>query len=352
MFVPAVRSIPVVVKPRKINPRTAQRAYESQAIHESLGANVSDDTLRWWPEAASKSISVSLGSVLYPTKAVKDLKVVVGGPARPMLSSAFFRTLKSPRQFLTKNLGLKPPPPSKGLGRLEYREELRILMNPTAVATRSTEDSTPIPDLEIRMIIDKYKRTINLGSVRLIFETRQADLVLPGQPADLRFATELYASANTPTKMPPQIEDFLGSSNLNIWGTDRLKTPPNLDLPIPRYCVQSPSRGNLQGANAGSQAIGVSSPENINYAFASLEHISDLVERWGDLDVVYFFIEAGRTGGRREGLRISGSPSTLKSPASALIQVANTLIANSLQRSSDVSATEPVPVAKPRNRTP
>jgi len=327
-------------KPLKILPEIANKAYQSQMIQESLSANVSDDTLRCWPSVTAQSLSLSFGKVVYPTKAVKRLKVAARGPASERLSSAFTRNLNSPRHFVTTNLGLQPPRIGLDGGKLQDSAELRILMTPTPVALQEAA-AEPIPDLEIGLFINQSTRTMTLRRVRLLFETRQSDLVMPDLPADLRFATKLYASANISTGSLSPIDDFLERSNLNIWGTDRLKTPPNLTLAIPQYAIRNSLCGTPEDVNADAQVIGPTSPLYVDYTFAALEHRCNLSERRGDFKIEYYVIEAGRTGGRKEGLRLTGHPTAVQDPGRALSEIANGLIANSVstrvrERFSDI----------------
>lgn len=329
-------------KPRRIVPATANKAYQSQTIQESLSANVSDRNLRCWPSVTAQSLSLSFGKVVYPTKAVKRLRVAARGPASERLSSAFTRNLNSPRQFVTTNLGLQPPRTGLDGGKLQDSAELRILMTPTPSALHE-EVSRPIPDLEIGLFINQSTRTITLRRVRLLFETRQSDLVMPDLPADLRFATKLFASANISTGSLPPIDEFLERSNLNIWGTDRLKTPSNLTLAVPQYSIQDPPRSNPKDVNADAQVTRPSTPLYVDYAFAALEHRCNLSERRGIFKIEYYVIEAGRTGGRKEGLRLTGHPTAVQDPGTALTEVANGLIANSVsthvrERFSDIDA--------------
>lgn len=327
-------------KPRKIVPALAEKAYKSQVIQESLSANVSEKDLRCWPNVTALSLSLSFGKVVYPTKVMKRFKVGTQGPASERLSLAFIKHLNSPRQFVTTNLGLQPPRIGFDGGKLQDSAELRILMTPTPVAQQEAI-SRPIPDLEIGLFINQSTRTMTLRRVRLLFEIRQSDLVLPDLPADLRLATKLFASANISTGSLPPIDDFLERSNLNVWGTDRLKTPPNLTLAIPQYSIQDPPRSNPGDANADAHITGPSAPLYVDYAFAALEHRCNLSERRGDFKIEYYVIEAGRTGGRKEGLRLTGHPTAVQDPGAALIEVANGLFANSVsmhvrERFSDI----------------
>ena len=347
-LVPTGWSTAQIRRPRGIDLSTAQKAYESQVIHEPPATIVAESEIWRWPEHTSQRITLDLGNVLYPTKAVNDLKVSARTPAGERLSSAFVRSLSSPRQFLSNNLGLKPPPIVAYDGKLHSIEELRILMAPRLDSVQSAQRSTQSPDMEILINVDKYKKTTSLGRVRLIFETRQSDLLLPDQPIDLRFATELYVNAKDPRENLPQVAEFLASSNLNIWGTDRLKTPQNLTVPTPCYSISNRSGEDQQDHYSKEESTRTNALEDVEYTFVSLEHRSDLVERRLGHDVVYSVIEAGRTGGRREGLRIVSPPTPLKNRGSALTEIANTLIASSLSRLPANSDPDLVPDPPPR----
>lgn len=312
-------------KPHQIDLGLAQRAFESQVIKQSLRADFLPPEHPGWPAAASQSSSLSLGYFLYPSKTVKGLKVEA---PRRRLSRGFIQSLNSPRRFLTNNLGLKPPPFVLTGSKVRYTEGLLIRMTPRLVATRPKDDLAPIPDLEISVLVDKQERSSSFNSLRLIFKTRKSDLLLPDLPVDLRFATELYATGALSLEKLPQLRDFLNSSNLNIWGTERLKTPPILSLPIPRYSVANLSKGDSEDTYVTDETAATAAPKNIEYAFASLEHRSELVERRGEHEIVYFVTEAGRTGGRRDGVRIISQAASPVDQGSALAEVANALITN------------------------
>ena len=185
----------------------------------------------------------------------------------------------------------------------------------------------PLPDLELCVSIDPLKRITKLANVRLICKTLEADLLMPYQPADLRFATQVYASAKMARKVPAPIEEFLDSSNLNVWGRDRLKTPTSLSLLVPRYFSWNAS-STKPTREASRLAIDRSSLEPVKYTFASLEHRSELVKRWRNLTFVYSVVEAGRTGGRREEFRIFATKRALEDPFKPLYDNVMDVMAN------------------------
>ena len=326
-------------KPHEINMEFAQMAYKSQIIDRSSMGNVIGSRLSCSPATTFQTASVSFGHILYPTKVIKRLKVAAQSPTSERLSSAFTRTLKGPRQFLTNNLGVKSLPSTTIGGNLRYVEELLIRLTPRPMVTNPSDVSAPIPDLEIRVLIDTHAKATRMRNARLIFETRQSDLLLPDQPVDLRFSTDLYTNAANSFQDFSPLENFISASNLNVWGTERLKTPPYLTIPNPRYASLDLSRNEEQDTDGNVGATNINERKDVEYAFSSLEHKSALVQRWGEYIIEYFVIEAGRAGGRREGTRIITDGFDLSNQGSALARVANAVIAH--PRTMEYADSEP-----------
>ena len=304
-------------------------ALKGQDIREKLLADVSHEALKYWPKSTQQNASVKFGHILYLTKIVKDFEVMARGKSGGMLSSAFTRSLRSPRRFLGTNLGLQSFPLGDDVGKLVRKDGLRICLTPKMREDQSEKPTVLLPDLEIGIAINQAQRTTELGSVRLVFKKREADLLMPDQIADLRFSTEIFATANTLSGVPQELGEFLASSNLEVWGTGRLKTPPGLRLPIPRYSTsEASSKGSAKSQVALSEFDPVS-PIYVDYTFASLEHRSELVELRPAHDLVYSIIEAGRTGGRREELSVVVQRTGSKHQGISLYEVAQNLITKS-----------------------
>ena len=323
---PVERKKPAVA--HDVSKKAIKLALRSQKIHDDLRADVSHEELGFWPNSTQQSSSATIGHILYPKKIVKNLKIINHAEAGGTIASRFIKKINLPHQFLGINLGLRSFPLGNDSGKLVWNDELRIYLTPKTGEVQSEQPTVPLPELEIRITINQVQRTTKLGSVRLIFERREADLLMPGQPADMRFSTEMYATANNLNDVPQELSEFLASSNLNVWGTDRLKTPPSLRLPTPRYSIPDASVTRTAIPQASP------SPNYVDYTFASLEHRSGLVELGRDYNLVYSVIEAGRTGGRREELSVMAHKTGSENQGMNLYEVAQKIIKDSHYDSS------------------
>lgn len=327
---------------RNIHFKTAQKAYKTRGILGNLVADTSDADLHCWPDVTSQTSSLMPGHLLYPTKVVGSLNVATRGSSDRKFSPPFLRTLRSSRQFLMGSIGLDPLRELESNTKLRYVEDLRVLLTVQAQDATPSDDLSRKPNLEILIAIDREERTTRLASVRLIFATRHCDLVLPAHQMDLRFSTEQQAIAKSSIMLLPAIQTFLAESNFDIWGTERLKTPPTLKLSIPKYSFHRSSQQS-SGDEADSSSVTKTCSEHTEYEFASLEHRASLGHRSGDLDVLYSVIEAGRTGGRREGLQLCAQSPLTDKVGSNMIRLVNSMIEESMSNQhdddSDIDAT-------------
>ena len=296
--------------------RVALRATEK--LHSTIKHPSTEHGL-WLPKSAhwlpDKQVAQSavIGRVIYPTNVVKHLKVAGQHKTNIRLSSAFWRTLACRREFLTSNHGLQPSfAPTEG-SELSPKEFLLIKLSPKqetqhfAEAPAKEGESQPdpykqLPDLEIRLDVDREQQTLTPKQIRLVFKTLESDLLLPHRQSDLRFVTQWYM--NSSANLDPEILSFIKSSKLNVWGSDRLKTPSSLALHVPR-CIGKDNREIDTGESQFKQQAA------IEYAFAGLEHRTQLLYEREGFHFEYTVIEAGRIGGRREEFRVH-APSQFK----------------------------------------
>ena len=240
------------------------------------------DTLEsYWERDLRQGTSTIFGQILYPANSPASMDIKKKDSRREFLT-----TVPGLRQFLTE---LMPQ-------NLDHQEELSIRLRPSQGSGSETILANDLPGLDITVVVDKENRQTSLRSARLITGERQSDLLLPNEAMDLRFITESHLSAGE--QMDQRIQDFIAASNLNIWGHDRLKTPASLQLSIPPHATRS-GIGKLKSPVDSDSGIPV------NYIFASLSHRSLLRVKFLDFHLEYSMIEAGRTGGRRDELRLS-----------------------------------------------
>jgi len=235
-----------------------------------------------WDTELRYNTSTVFGQVLYP------MNVPAGQDIEQQIQSRreFLTTVPRLRQFLTE----------MGSKNLKQYEELSIRLIPSHLSASDTVSAKDLPDLDIRIAIITDSQTTSLRSVRLIVGERQSDVLLPDELMDLRFVVESYLPASK--QVDQRILDFVEASNLNILGQDRLKTPASLTISIPPHAIRSRARTSNADLDPGSEI-------QVNYIFAGLSHRSSLQDDFLKYRLEYSTIEAGRTGGRRDELRLS-----------------------------------------------
>lgn len=249
---------------------------------ESTARHIPGNSESCWDKDLRQKTSVVFGQVLYPAKSTA--------------SENNYHKVKSGREFLTTIPGLREflrDLPSQHMFR---QEQLFIRLTPTRWSGSQGNPTNDLPDLEIRISIDTENRTVGLHSVKLIVGETQSDVLLPDEATDLRFLAETHLP--TGKQVDQRIRDFIEASNLNIWGQDRLKTPARLQLMIPPHALRS-RIGNSKPVVIPDSEI------QVDYVFAGLSHQSFFRVPYPEFELEYSIIEAGRTGGRRDELRIS-----------------------------------------------
>ena len=260
-----------------------------------------------WQSRVSYLDSAVLGQVLFPTaaaeqkaasiqaksKGVKDVKI--------QYESGLWR-----REFMTQVPGMlqmfeafRAVASGPDLGSEEF---LNIRLTPSFKNTSLPIPIEVLPDLEIRIWLDNGSKTATVRHARLV-HSKTLDLLLPQKIVDLRFfrQTCVYWRCG---RLDPQIQQFVQDSNLDIWGTERLRTPTELTLEIPLNAIKTHTFPAMD------------QPATIlaEYTFASLEHHSELRipfrEQDPRTDLTYTSIEGGKIGGRRDelALRHVGDP--------------------------------------------
>lgn len=310
----------------------------TEKLHRHAGHSSAKCHL-WMPKSAhwlpdlELSQSVVMGRVIYPEKSVKDLDVVGQGKKREDFPTAFWRTINSCREFLTSSNGLRHLRPSYNSApssKVSKKEYLEIKMSPKQggkpIVNTPTGENDPqydqqgeLPDLEIRLDIDQENRTLIPSQTRVVFMNFESDILLPHRSTDVRFLTQQYTSASA--NLYPEILAFIEASDLDIWGSDRLKTPSSLALCVPIYTAKG-TRDTGSGENQPERQ------KPTEYILTGLEHRTQLLAELEGFQYEYTVIEAGRVGGRREEFRVR-APNQIKStkkykgPISALFDKAS-----------------------------
>lgn len=261
----------------------------------------------YWQSQVSHLDSAVLGQVLFPTAAAEQKAASIQAKAKGAKDERIRGKLGQwRREFVTQVPGvlrlfepLGAVDPGPNLGSEEY---LHIRLTPSFKNTSLPIPIEVLPDLEIQISLDNDSRTASVRFARLT-HNKQVDLLLPQNTVDLRFSRQtcVYWQRGS---LDPRIQQFVQDSNLDIWGTERIRTPTEVTLEIPLHAMRShtlPAEENP-------------TPILAEYTFTNLEHHSELCipfrERDSRTDLTYTSIEAGKIGGRRDelALRHRGDP--------------------------------------------
>lgn len=251
---------------------------------------VSESTKYQWVSNISYWDSALLGQVLFPASTFKG-----SGKKDPGLQP---KLAKSRREFVTLVPGLVRSLETFGLETIDpttWAEEFLLIR-----LIPSLKDTLPIPlevlpELEFRIFFDQENQTTSIRDVRLVRRS-ELDLLLPENTMDIRFIRRACVYSRK-GNLDHSISTFIQNSNLDIWGTSRLRTPTTLTLNIPPHSLGPIADGRSSAAIEG---------ELVEYTFSSLEHRSEIgvpfrqQGSWADL--TYTSIEAGKMGGRRDEL--------------------------------------------------
>lgn len=264
----------------------------------------SNDTPYWTSEIEYHD-SVKFGQVLFPAKMAGPILDTLerkrrakntGRNVRPIHTRDIaLKSMKQPRAFVPLVHGLVRS--LESLGSLEKSEEFwKIRLSPSSKNVSLPVPVEALPDLEIRIFVDRDERTTSIKDVRLV-HGKEKDYLQPQNIVDLRFIRRqcVYAKDDS---IDPRIASFVQNSNFDIWGTEQIKTPLGLSLSIPALALQ-PHKGFDPTSH---QTL------LVDYISFGLEHTSLLTMPYQEPDswptLTYTSVEAGRIGGRRDELSL------------------------------------------------
>ncbi|KAL8714170.1 MAG: hypothetical protein Q9220_001899 [cf. Caloplaca sp. 1 TL-2023] len=240
----------------------------------------------WQPEVFQDSSAI-VGYLLYPAGNILS---------KPRSASSFPES-SNHRVFQTDVPSLRRTIERHRI-KTKIKEELHIQLKANnRVSATKPEEGNP-PDLELRLATDPQDLKVSLKNVRLVLEDKQADLLLPQQPVDLRFASQRYINAKD--ICDPKISDWIDQNNLDLGDINELKTPTNLTINMPRRLFLSGQESNE------ADTLEVS----VDYSVASIEYRAILHARPArppgvkQFSLSYSCIDGGPIGGRRQELRI------------------------------------------------
>ena len=259
----------------------------------------------WTPEIEYHD-SVKFGQILFPTKLASSTADTIGKSKRDDKSGRTIKTIvnrdiglgfmKEPREFVPLVPGLVQSLRSFGL--LKGRDDLlQIRLSPSPKNLSLPVPVSALPDLEITVSFDDESKATSIEGVRLV-NRLEKDFLQPERIVDLRFIREQHINARD-DDIDPSITAFVQNSDLNLQGTELLKTPAGLSLSIPALAV-FPHKGFV--------------PEKhdtllVDYTSLGLQLRSSLTIPYQEPDswptLTYTSIEAGRIEGRRDELSLN-----------------------------------------------
>ena len=267
------------------------------------------DTQFWSPSLTLQS-SANFGLVAWP---LNEAPQIVAGPEGDIGYKQFdFRGKRINRFLVNKVSGLAElllsaqTTPGKRSHPLAA-ENIVIKLKPELDSQVPPQSVKELPNLEIRLAVDDPSERPYLDYAR--FEVQQANfaLALPANVSDIQFRKTWYIYSKA-KDIDPRLVDFVESSDLDLEGPTRLKTPNHLRITVPRQAIP-----NLldPGRREHFESL------EVRYAFAGLEHRSSMHLQLpshdnyprADLEpctTVYELVEAGKAGGRREELVVRG----------------------------------------------
>ena len=259
----------------------------------------------YWTKEIEYHDSATFGQVLFPAANEKldnqrKTKIDFRDMDKKSLKKSIKETSRERREFVPLVPGLLKTlesirPLKKSEEYVKGEEYLQVRLSPSSKNMSLPVPLKALPDLEIKILLDDKNKAVSIKNVRLV--TRIAkDYLQPQSVVDLRFIREQCVYANA--KVDPCITTFVGNSNFNIWGTERLTTPLDLSLSIPALAVQS-HRGFDPKAHKSLL---------VDYTSLGLDHRSSLTFHYQDIDswpmLSYTSVEAGGIGGRRDELSL------------------------------------------------
>lgn len=285
-----------------------------ESISETTVKHMQDVPLMThWADSSLCETSAVFGYILYPM-----LKALEARRAAQIAKENIpDDVLNTEQEFLTKLPGLRSFLQRSGLTDIEEDEQLRIKLFPGQ--EMGTEGKTNIfPDLDISLGINRRNEKVSLVSSRLVFPECEVNILLPDEGTDIKFKSRSFVSLSEESS--PSISTFIEHSNLNVFGQERLRTPTSLTISIPSHAIRPVPRTKNDATNK-TIGSGIGSDIPVNYTFARLEHRSSFSGKLSAASVRYTVIEAGKTGGKREELRMlmQAPISTFQTPRPASV---------------------------------
>lgn len=294
--------------------KSTRGALMDESNSETIVNHMQDVPLEHWADSSLCESSAVFGYILYPMlKALEARRTA--HLAKGNIPDDF---LNSEQEFLTNLPGLRSFLQRSGLKDIEEGEELRIRLFPDQEMGKEVQKNN-FPDLDISLDINRRSEKVSLASSRLVFPEGEVDLLLPDEGTDIKFISRSFVPLGK--ELSPRISTFVENSNLNVFGQERLRTPTSLTISVPSHASRSVS-GTKDDATNKTIGSGIGADILVNYTFARLEHRSSFSGKLSGASVQYTVVEAGKTGGKREELRMLMQAPTFASQAPRPARVA------------------------------
>ena len=289
-----------------------QKQLRSVMRHIPLPANglqTSPSVAEIWNSGIRHSFSAHIGALIHPQNQGAWVKNLVRADGR------LWNKESSGAKVLLSSPKLSETLESIAQGRQSLSNELYICLRPDKVFSKKGISHTALPPLEICIRLDDTKKTSTLQEVQLKWKSRDYDLMLYEQSADIRFEGRSLLTASAG---PASVTEFLKCSNLDVWGCTMLETPEQLEIGVPWLALKMPPakapKSDIETSSepqAGLSAPRPSAPSGrpwecvqARYTFSHMQHRSNLRMAYQGYPLVYTTVESGQTGGRWTELRL------------------------------------------------
>ena len=268
---------------------------------KKMKENLQRNSYQHWEANLTRWSRVVLGQLAFPLQQARKVEAKLRkskSDVNLLRNSMDDNVSNLQRAFVTTTPGMTRILEASAVSMLPM-ERLVVRMVPMSTPALPLAVMDCVPQLEIVIRLHAKERATSLVAARLVLVHGELDLLLPSHRTDLRFVRRLYLYSNQ-EQNDPRLTDFINASNLDIWGSERLRTPNDLQLLIPACSILGTGE---------DESVPVSGLLPVDYKFAGLEHRSNLnLPLVGSSRPQYTTIEAGRTGGRREELAINLGP--------------------------------------------
>lgn len=260
-----------------------------------------------WSHTPELEIYANFGQTVFPRDRLEKLQRELEAKVTTKISNELYGCMASQRQLVCGFPGLRSLLQDADPN-MRAEEDLRIRLRPSPQLLRNPKEKRGFPDLELRIKWNPITRVCQLSSARLIIERRELDVLLPGEQADVRFCAETCIPSGA--QINAQIQSFVNSSNVDVFGQESFQTPSAVFLSIPARSLRKAPRSKAHftqippnPGKCGDRFVKEGPDATMKYVLSSVEHWSHMTGTILGLKLDYSFIDGGRWG-RREEIRV------------------------------------------------